>query len=204
MYTRRQAVWTVTIGTLACSKDLCEVPAVLDDGPFPYPAACPITPAEIEGPYYRPGAPERTTLDLYGDDGAALVLNGQVFLEHCDAPLAGAVVEVWHADPDGVYDNTTDEMRYRARITTDGEGKFSVRTLLPGRYLDGEQFRPRHVHVKVFDPDGYERLTTQVYFEGDPYIPCDPYAHTSLVLPFTGTEDTTMTVDGVWFVITAG
>jgi catechol 1,2-dioxygenase len=30
-------------------------------------------------------------------------------------------------------------------------------------------FRPAHIHIKVSYP-GFETLTTQLYFEGDPYL----------------------------------
>ena len=43
-------------------------------------------------------------------------------------------------------------------------------------------YRPAHIHIKVWI-DEVERLTTQLYFEGDPYLECEPFANTSLVIP---------------------
>ena len=60
--------------------------------------------------------------------------------------------------------------------------------LLPGRYLNGTTYRPRHIHVKVW-VEGSERLTTQLYFEGDEYLECDAFASTSLVMPLTGSDE---------------
>ncbi len=189
------------LGACARPADWCETPEVLDDGPYPYPESCPQTASQTEGPFYLADAPERVELDLHGDEGTPLTLDGQIFTGDCDTPAAGAVVEFWHADPSGDYDNKSDDMRYRCAVTTDEEGRFSLATLLPGRYLNGTAYRPRHIHVKVFDADGNERLTTQLYFEGDPYIECDALANTSLVLPFEGSEDTQMTCEDVWLVV---
>ena len=47
---------------------------------------------------------------------------------------------------------------------------------MPGRYLNGNQYRPSHIHFRVTAPDHVE-LVTQLYFQGDPYIPIDPWAN---------------------------
>ena len=179
---RRAFLATLASATAAgCAKpaDWCDEPQWTDDGD----ADCGATASQIEGPFYRDGAPERGDLDLYGDEGQALHLSGVVHAAgYCDEPIEGAVVDLWHANPEGEYDNKTDAMRYRGRVTTDADGRFAFTTLLPGLYLNGTAYRPKHLHVKVW-VDGEERLTTQLYFEGDPYLPCDPYANTSLIAP---------------------
>ncbi len=200
---KRRAVLKTFAATMlgACVKepDWCEdagVAGVIDDGA---PGECHPTQESIEGPYYREGAPERSDLNVYGDEGTPVRISGRVVSSDCLTPVAGAVVEVWHADPDGEYDNDSDGMRYRGRITTDDDGAFEVKTLLPGLYLNGNQYRPRHWHIKVLI-DGQERLTTQLYQEGDPYIDCDPFAYTSLVIAFTeGAEG----LEGVFEVVLA-
>ena len=147
---------------------------------------CVVTDSDIEGPYYISDAPIRSNLDLYGDAGIVLMLSGRVLDADCN-PIPNAVVEIWHADPtttpvgeltraDSVnYDNTSAEMRYRGQTATDAEGRYEFRTKKPGWYLNGSRFRPMHIHVKVWS-DGTERLTTQLYFAGDPYISGDPWA----------------------------
>lgn len=204
MHSRRQTLIGLAAAAVAgCARDAewCDTPQLTDDGDFPYPGTCALTADDIEGPYYLSDAPERSNLDLYGDTGTPLTLSGQVYDSSCDQPIIGAIVEFWQADPDGEYDNSSDEMRYRCQITTDSEGRYSLTTLLPGRYLNGTVFRPRHIHVRVIDADGSLRLTTQLYFEGDPYIDCDSFVNTSLVVPSTGTEDTEMVAEDVWFVV---
>ena len=97
---------------------------------------------------------------------------------------------MWHADPTTVaaedlrpsdtvgYDNTSTEKKYYGQFATDSEGRYSMHTKKPGWYLNGGVFRPSHIHVKVY-VGGIEQLTTQLYFEGDPFIPGDPWASDS-------------------------
>ena len=67
------------------------------------------------------------------------------------------------------------EVEVMSLDATDGDGNYSVHTKKPGWYLDGSAFRPSHIHAKVY-VNGVERLTTQIYFEGDPYIAGDSMA----------------------------
>ena len=60
-------------------------------------------------------------------------------------------------------------------MLTDADGQFSFETILPGWYLNGSSFRPRHLHMIIVPPGG-SALTTQIYFEGDPYIDGDHWA----------------------------
>jgi protocatechuate 3,4-dioxygenase beta subunit len=115
------------------------------------------------------------------------------------------VIDFWHANPDGIYDNDSDEMRYRGRVTTGEDGRFWLTTLLPGWYATSTRIRPRHIHMTVFDgpeESSRERLTTQLYFEGDPHLEGDNHVKPNLVLPFTGTETTEMVATDVNIVLT--
>lgn len=146
------------------------------------PPACPPTAADIEGPFYREGIPIGGTLDVHGDEGIALLLSGIVSDGDC-VPLENAVVELWHATPrtpdgqpgdvDATYDDTG-EYRYYGQVATDAEGRYTFETLLPGWYLNGAEYRPAHLHLKVW-VGGSERLTTQLYFAGDPFNDADPW-----------------------------
>ncbi|MFM2161299.1 MAG: hypothetical protein RLZZ383_811 [Pseudomonadota bacterium] len=136
------------------------------------PEACEETTGDIEGPFYRPDAPERADLVRPGDTGTILRLSGRVFDADGCTPVVGAVVDLWQADPSGLYDNATPAMAYRAKVSSDADGRWSLSTFEPGRYLNGTQYRPAHLHVKVW-VDGVERLTTQLYFPDDPYNDVD-------------------------------
>ena len=144
-------------------------------------ATCDGHPTEdnIEGPFHKPDAPLRQGgLVETGTRGTRLVLSGRVLDIACK-PLPGAELDVWHADHEGAYDNEGYGMRGRFRC--DESGAFRIETIVPGRYLNGPQYRPAHIHVKVL-LDGAERLTTQLYFEGDPYNDDDPFIRSSLIM----------------------
>ena len=62
------------------------------------------------------------------------------------------------------------------------DGSYSFKTIIPGHYLNGSQYRPAHIHVTV-TAAGHKSLTTQLYFEGDPYNSIDPFIEDSLIMP---------------------
>jgi protocatechuate 3,4-dioxygenase beta subunit len=117
------------------------------------------TPSETEGPFYTPETPKRTSLLEPGMTGTRIELSGRVLGRDC-RPVAGAVVDFWHADDDGEYDN--EGFRLRGHQLTDAEGRWRLQTIVPGLYPG----RTRHYHVKVRPPGG-RTLTTQLYFPGE-------------------------------------
>ena len=66
-------------------------------------AQCEITTPDILGPFHVPDAPFRTVLASADEPGTRLFIDGQVFRNDCELPLAGAVVDVWHATESGCY-----------------------------------------------------------------------------------------------------
>ena len=135
---------------------------------------CLPTTADILGPFYRANAPIRSNLVVPGDPGSPLLFKGRVF-DHLCNPIEGATVDVWHADDSGDYDNTTQAFDYRGKNITPADGSYSFTSVEPGWYLNGSQFRPRHIHFRVTAP-GHTELITQLYFVDDPYIANDPWA----------------------------
>lgn len=150
---------------------------------------CASTSDDIAGPYWRDDIPVRNDFDLYGHNGQKLRLSGTVRNERCE-PIANAVIEMWHATPTEVpanaltptdsvdYDTSSPKFRYYGQFSTDAQGAYAMSTLKPGWYLNGSAFRPSHIHVKIY-VDGIERLTTQLYFQDDPFIEGDPWASTA-------------------------
>ncbi len=130
---------------------------------------------DILGPFYRPDAPLRQDLTSPGLPGSVIQLSGTVFGADCTTPLVGALIEIWHCDTRGEYDNESADFQLRARWITDEAGTYSFRTILPGKYLNGEKYRPAHIHYRVTAPDSRE-LVSQLYFHGDPHITADPWA----------------------------
>jgi len=149
------------------------------------------TPRTIEGPLYVAGAPVRESvsrIDLNADaDAGPLVIHGTV--TGLDGkPLAGALVECWHANSKGFYSHfdptgAQDDFNLRGAVKTGADGKYEFRTLMPVGYgcpphgstqqllngLGRHGNRPAHVHFFV-SSDGHRKLTTQFNIEGDPLI----------------------------------
>jgi protocatechuate 3,4-dioxygenase beta subunit len=119
-----------------------------------------LTPAQTEGPYFTPDSPERALLREEGMAGTPIVLTGFVLTWSC-RPVPSALVDLWHADDDGEYDNAG--YRLRGHQFTDAEGRYRFETIVPGLYPG----RTRHFHVK-FQAAGGPVLTTQLYFPGEP------------------------------------
>ena len=115
--------------------------------------------AQTEGPYFRPSSPERVELLEAGMAGQQIELVGIVLTRGCKA-LAGALLDFWQADDKGRYDNSG--FRLRGHQFTDAEGRYRLRSIVPGLYPG----RTRHIHVKV-QPRGGRILTTQLYFPGE-------------------------------------
>lgn len=135
---------------------------------------CSTTTKDILGPFYRAGAPSRNSLRISGSNGQLLKISGLVQDGDCNA-LARATVEVWHADHDGNYDNDSSDFRYRGQIESGENGSYYFDTILPGKYLNGADYRPSHIHFKV-TAAGYKELVSQVYFKNDSHIEKDPWA----------------------------
>ena len=124
-----------------------------------------------DGPYYRPGAPNLT--DLYPKDstGPVLYLDATVADRHCK-PIAGVTGEVWQADDAGRYDNEhpdnppkPDFFRCRGTFTVADNGRFRLRTVLPGNYSvplpDRIWVRVKHLHFKLY-AHCYQPFTSEV------------------------------------------
>lgn len=138
------------------------------------------TPRTIEGPLYVAGAPlseGEARMDDGTDPGTPMYLHGQVF-DVDGKPLAGAVVDLWHANTKGTYsyfDSSQSEFNLRRRIVTDSEGRYRARSIVPSGYgcppdgttqevlnlLGRHGNRPAHIHFFISAP-GYRHLTTQM------------------------------------------
>jgi hypothetical protein len=136
------------------------------------------TAPNIEGPFFKAGAPSREILVDERTPGTRLSLSCRVLGVGC-APIAGARVEMWQADASGAYDNAG--YGFRATLASDHEGCVHLQTIIPGRYLNGSRYRPAHIHVKIHAA-GRAPLTTQLYFAGDPYNEGDPFIDRSLIM----------------------
>ena len=142
----------------------------------------------IEGPYYAENAPTlpwNGTIPMREDEpGTPLLFTGQVRAVD-GTPLSGAKIELWHADDLGFYSQFAPglpEWNLRGTFIADDSGTFAITTRRPAPYqipTEGacgllieaagwHAWRPAHLHLKVSHP-GYELITTQLYFPGDPH-----------------------------------
>jgi len=113
------------------------------------PGGCEPTPSEVLGPYYVPDAPVRTGVD------AGYVLSGEVLSAGDCEPIPGAQIELWLANPEGVYDDA-----HRATMFAGEQGEYQFESNFPGLYEN----RPPHIHLRVVTP-GFRELVTQHYPE---------------------------------------
>jgi hydroxyquinol 1,2-dioxygenase len=147
------------------------------------------TPATVLGPFHIEGSPELG----YGADmsegvpGTPLYISGTV-RDLDGKPIAGAVLDVWQADPEGAYEAQleVDEARLRAKYAAREDGTYCLRTVGPKGYaipMDGpvgdlisrtaiSHFRPAHVHF-LLTADGYQPLITHLFQEGAQYLDND-------------------------------
>lgn len=131
------------------------------------------TTTDILGPFYRPNSPVRNNLIVKGAAGDPIELSGVIYHKDCVTPYKNARIELWHCSGEGVYDNDSDEYRFRGTSFSDNNGMYSFNTILPVPYdIGGGSFRPAHFHMMV-TAEGYVPLVTQLYFTGDPYLATD-------------------------------
>ena len=100
-----------------------------------------------------------------------LYITGTVYAKDCVTPIPNALVDVWHANNEGAYE----EVNYRGKFYTDEAGNYSFESIQAGKYLNGTQYRPSHIHYRILCENNPE-FFTQLYFEGDTTIDIDPWA----------------------------
>ena len=139
------------------------------------------TEEQIEGPYFKPRSPLRTDLVAPGARDKLVTLEGHVLTRSC-RPVGGVLLNLWHADESGDYDNSG--FRYRGHIFSDASGVYRFRTILPGLYPG----RTRHYHLKV-QAQRLPILTTQLYFPGEAMNDRDSLFSEALLVRFEQGEE---------------
>ena len=145
---------------------------------------CVLTQEVTEGPYYLPLHLVRRDI-TEGTQGVPLQLDLQVVDATSCEPVAGAAVDIWHADALGVYSGvvplgpsssapSTSGTFLRGVQNTGADGNATFKTIYPGWYMG----RTPHIHVKVLLNDQTlhtgqlffdDSLTARVYQENAPY-----------------------------------
>ena len=141
----------------------------------------------VLGPFFAHGARE---FDYGGDlregctvTGEDVYVSGRV-LSLDGKPVPNAVLDIWQAKADGIYDVQTDgEFELRGRVKANAKGEYAFKSYKPKFYsvpIDGpvgdliratgnHHMRPAHMHAIVSAP-GYAPVITHVFVEGDKYL----------------------------------
>ena len=154
---------------------------------MPQSAVLSLTPAQIEGPYWKPLSPRRSNLREANTRGEPIVVTGTVY-NQTGKPIDGVWLDFWHCDGEAVYDNKG--YRLRGHQFTGPDGRYRLETVIPSEYddfltsPDGDSrkvYRTAHIHVKVKAPER-TTLTTQLYFPGNEGNERDSYCADELLL----------------------
>ncbi|MGR9579789.1 intradiol ring-cleavage dioxygenase [Pandoraea sputorum] len=166
------------------------------------------TEATVFGPFFVDGAPHYENGDdvANGASGEPCEVSGSI--RGLDGrPVAGARIDVWQADAQGLYDVQRDDLdtaQGRGVLHADEAGMYRFRTVLAQAYpipTDGpvgelltatarHPWRPAHLHFRIEAP-GYETLVTHVFREDDKWLDSDAVfgVRQSLIAPWVRRED---------------
>ena len=105
------------------------------------------TTTDILGPFYRPGAPFRTNLIHKRIKGQTLHFSGTVFAKDGKTPLSNSLVEIWHCNENGTYDNTSMSM-CTVHLPKQAKWQVSFQNYFPCPHgVSKTEVRPAHIHA---------------------------------------------------------
>jgi hydroxyquinol 1,2-dioxygenase len=167
----------------------------------------PATEPTVRGPFFVEGSQRVSNGACISglDSGEPCFVQGRV-LSGDREPIAGARVEVWQADANGMYDVQyvdASQAGGRGHLFSADDGRFWFWSVMPRGYsipVDGpvgdllrtasrSPMRPAHIHFMVSAP-GHRTLTTHLFSEGDPYLDSDAVfgVKSSLIVDFKHNE----------------
>lgn len=142
------------------------------------------TPSQTVGPFFSFGL-------IHGGDnllvneqatGERIYITGTVF-DGDGQPISDALLEIWQADAQGIYNHPADPRREQAdsyfrgfgRSETVNNGTFRFKTIKPGRVAwEGEQTQAPHINVRVFARGMLIHALTRLYFADEAANETDP------------------------------
>ncbi|MDB5071054.1 MAG: intradiol ring-cleavage dioxygenase [Candidatus Eremiobacteraeota bacterium] len=158
--------------------------------------------SSVLGPFYTENPPGVAHGESIAAPGCGVPLDVRGHVRDADgAGIAGAALDVWGTDGDGLYDSQHSEhvVDCRGRVRTTEDGSFAFKTVVPQSYsiptdgpvgamlqrLGRHTFRPAHLHFRI-TAEGFAPLTTAIYAAGDPYLASDAVfgVRTSLIEEF--------------------
>ncbi|MFZ0319969.1 MAG: protocatechuate 3,4-dioxygenase subunit alpha [Candidatus Sulfotelmatobacter sp.] len=138
------------------------------------------TPSQTVGPYLHLGLTDKWSISRVAGDGAKgeriyltfRVLGGEA------APVPDAMIELWQADSEGNYvdhaDNTAAFGGF-GRLATGEDGTCTFETIKPGCVPGpGDTPQAPHINVSILGRGILKRLSTRLYFAGEPANTTDP------------------------------
>ncbi len=149
------------------------------------------TESTVLGPFYLEDTPDYengANICLDGK-GEPLVVSGRVSDQNGQI-IEGAMIEVWQANAEGFYDVQQPDLQpacnLRGRFRSDSDGRYWFRSIKPRHYpipddgpagrllglMGRHPYRPAHIHA-IISADGYDSVTTHLYFPDCPYINSD-------------------------------
>ncbi|TFK65132.1 intradiol ring-cleavage dioxygenase [Pluteus cervinus] len=192
-------------------SDILGVSVLVDAINYPTPPGA--TEAALLGPFYTEDAYQLQKGDSIASEGKGdyLFVEGRV-LDTQGKPIVGAVIDAWETDGTGLYDNQyvdRERPECRGKFLSTEDGSYAFGAVIPVSYpipndgpavrilnaLGRHPYRPAHLHVMIQAP-GYEKLVTQLYFKGDPYLMSDVVfgVRTSLIVDPEKVKDEALTV----------
>lgn len=149
------------------------------------------TETSVLGPFYREGVktfPLGSSISNGKEDGERCLVKGRV-TDTNGKPIAGALVDVWQAAVNGLYeqqDESQPDMNLRGCFETDEEGYYFLETVKPKYYpipkdgpvgtlldkLGRHNYRPAHIHF-IVSSEGFEQVVTQYFDKQSKYIDSD-------------------------------
>lgn len=133
---------------------------------------CSVSPTETKGPFPIKTPAQLVLANIKSDrQGVPLLINLSIVnaKNNC-APLANALVDVWHCDKDGYYSeyggtgmqqaDFTNVHFLRGRQAADANGNVSFISIYPGWYSG----RAPHIHIEILNANGTSLLVTQLAF----------------------------------------
>ena len=141
-----------------------------------------LTPQETSGPFYPVTEQEDKNYDLTQISGNNKSAQGEIIWIEAEVididgrPLKNTIVELWQANSVGRYRHPFDSnlapidpnFQGWAIVKTNDKGVVKFKTIFPGAYpASSDWIRTPHIHFKL-NKEGYQELTTQMYFPGQP------------------------------------
>lgn len=142
------------------------------------------TPSQTVGPFFQfaltTGGENVLTNDL--TTGEHIVIRGRI-LDGDSAPVPDAMIEIWQADSQGIFNHPADlrcaqadpNFRHFGRCNTLNAGQFLFRTVKPGCVpFDSSQMQAPHINVRVFARGMLVHAVTRLYFPDESANHTDP------------------------------